>query len=145
MAERPHSRDPAPGAAVAADRATAQTDIPPADAGRRARRIGPQLDWRERALGNPEVPGQLRDDPSAIVPERAPVLEGASEVLDRVTGRAMRYRAASGEVPPADIRDVLSDPDGGLVALDHMLMLRPQSMVSGPAGGDREGAPETVR
>ena len=62
--------------------------IPPADAGRQANRIGPKFQRLERVLGDPDVLGELRDDPSAIVPERALVFEVASEVADFY--RAMR-------------------------------------------------------
>ena len=43
---------------------------------------GPKFERLARALGDPEVLGELRDDPSAIVPERALVFEVASEVAD---------------------------------------------------------------
>jgi hypothetical protein len=56
--------------------------IPSADADRQAQRLGPKFDRLERALGNPDVLGELREDPSAIVPERALVFEIASEVVD---------------------------------------------------------------
>lgn len=56
--------------------------IPSTDAGRQAGRLGPKFSRLESALGDPKVLGELRDDPSAIVPERALVFEVASEVVD---------------------------------------------------------------
>ena len=56
--------------------------IPSADAEHQAGRLGPKFERLERALGDPDALGELRDDPSAIVPERALVFEVASEVAD---------------------------------------------------------------
>lgn len=296
MAERPLLAMPRPERRAPPAGRPPRENIPSADAGRQAGRLGPKFDRLERALGDPEVLGELRDDPSAIVPERALVFEVASEVVDfyravrgvpgleflgedegdaapdedfyipdkdgepradkrvprrfyftipdqtalrelvslwqrfqrgeelgrgrtawrdvfghladvrpwgprdrlteeaiedwqerlqlapdmpirfevefwyrdnaarretaettfieklrelggRILDRsvidAIRYHAVLGEVSPAVIRDVLSHPDVGLVALDDVMMLRPQSMVSGPVEGDLEDAPET--
>ena len=49
---------------------------------RQAKRLGPKFERLERALGDPNMLGELRDDPFAIVPERALVFEVASEVAD---------------------------------------------------------------
>ena len=57
-------------------------NIPPADATRQAKRLGPKFERLEQALGDPDSLGELRDDPSAIVPERALVFEVASEGAD---------------------------------------------------------------
>ena len=57
-------------------------NIPLVDAGRQAGRLGPKFERLERALGGPDALGELRNDPSAIVPERALVFEVASEVAD---------------------------------------------------------------
>lgn len=72
---RPERRAPPAGRAP-------RENIPSADAGRQAGRLGPKFDRLERALGDPDALGELRDDPSAIVPERALVFEVASEVAD---------------------------------------------------------------
>ena len=44
--------------------------------------IGPRFDRIEQTIGNPDALADLRDDPSAIVPERALVFELASSVVD---------------------------------------------------------------
>ncbi len=64
-------------------------NIPSADPGRQAGRLGPKFERMEQALGSPDALSELRDDPSAIVPERALVFEVASEIADF-------YRAARG-------------------------------------------------
>jgi len=56
--------------------------VPPAAASRQAGRLGPKFERLEQALGGPDALAELRDDPSAIVPERALVFEVASEVAD---------------------------------------------------------------
>ena len=56
--------------------------ILPAAANRQAGRLGPKFERLEQALGDPDALAELRDDPSAIVPERALVFEVASEVAD---------------------------------------------------------------
>ena len=296
MAERPLLAMPRPERRAPPAGRPPRENIPSADAGRQAERLGPRFERLERALGDPDALGELRDDPSAIVPERALVFEVASEIADfyravrgvpgleflgedegdaapdedfyvpdnngdprddkrvarrfyftipdrraleelvslwqrfqrgealgwgrtawrdvfghladvrpwgpqdRLTAEAVedwrerlqfapdkpirfeaefwyrnnearresaetaftqklrkldgqvldraviddiRYHAALVEVSPEVIRDVLDDPDVGLVAFDDVMMLRPQSMVSGPVEGDLEDAHET--
>jgi len=296
MAERPLLAMPRPERRAPPVRRPPRENIPSAAAVSQARRLGPQFDRLERALGNPEVLSELREDPSAIVPERALVFEVASEIVDfyravrgvpgleflgedegdaapdedfytlskngqpradrrvprrfyftipdesalrelvslwrrfqrgeelgrgrtawrdvfghladvrpwgpkdRLTQEAIedwqerlqlapdkpirfevefwyydnparretaettfqnrlrelggqildrsvidsiRYQAVLGEVSPVVIRDVLNHPDVGLVALDDVMMLRPQSMVSGPVDGVLEDASES--
>ncbi len=82
MAERPLLEMPRPERRAPRAGRPPRENIPAADAGRQAGRLGPKFERLERALGDPDALGKLRDDPSAIVPERALVFEVASEVAD---------------------------------------------------------------
>ena len=82
MAERPLLAMPRPERRAPPAGRPPRENIPSADAGRQAGRLGPKFERLERALGDPDALGELRDDPSAIVPERALVFEVASEVAD---------------------------------------------------------------
>lgn len=82
MAERPLLAMPRPERrAPRAGRPPRET-IPAADVDRQARRLGPKFERLERTLGDPDALSELRDDPFAIVPERALVFEVASEIAD---------------------------------------------------------------
>ena len=78
MAERPLLAMPRPERRAPPAGRPPRENIPSADAGRQAERLGPRFERLERALGDPDALGELRDDPSAIVPERALVFEVAS-------------------------------------------------------------------
>ena len=82
MAERPLLAMPRPTRRAPPAGRPPRENIPSAGGGRQAGRLGPKFERLERALGDPDVLGELRDDPSAIVPERALVFEVASEVAD---------------------------------------------------------------
>jgi len=82
MAERPLLAMPRPDRRAPPAGRPPRENIPSADRGRQAGRLGPKFKRLERALGDPDALGDLRDDPSAIVPERALVFEVASEVAD---------------------------------------------------------------
>lgn len=82
MADRPLLAMPRPERRAPPAGRPPRESIPSADAGRQAERLGPKFERLERALGDPDALGDLRDDPSAIVPERALVFEVASEVAD---------------------------------------------------------------
>ena len=82
MAERPLLAMPRPQRRTPPAGRPPRENIPPADATRQAERLGPKFERLERALGDPDALGELRDDPSAIVPERALVFEVASEIAD---------------------------------------------------------------
>ena len=109
-------------------------------------------DWRERLQYAPETPilfevefwyrdnAARREAAETTFTEKLRELGG--RVLDRAVIDAIRYHAALVEVSPQVIRDVLDHPDVGLVAFDDVMMLRPQSMVSGPVEGDLEDAAE---
>jgi len=89
MAERPLLAMPRPQRRAPPVGQPPRENIPAADAGQQARRLGPKFERMERTLGDPDAFGEFRDDPSAIVPERALVFEVASEIADF-------YRAARG-------------------------------------------------
>ena len=82
MAERPLLAMPPPKRHAAAGRPFPRKDIPPADTDRQARRLGPKFERLEQVLSDPDALSELRDDPNAIVPERALVFEVASEIAD---------------------------------------------------------------
>lgn len=82
MAERPILAMPRPERRRPPAGQPPRESIPSADAGRQAARVGPKFERLERLLGEPDALGELRDDPAAIVPERALVFEVASEVVD---------------------------------------------------------------
>lgn len=110
-------------------------------------------DWRERLQFAPDAPIRFevefwyrdsearRESAETTFTEELRRLGG--QVLDRSVIEEIRYHAALVEVSPEVIRDVLEHPDVGLVAFDDVMMLRPQSMVSGPVEGDLEDADET--
>jgi hypothetical protein len=86
MADRPLLAMPRPERRAPAAGQPPRERIPSVDAVRQAERLGAKFDRLERALGDPDALGELRDDPSAIVPERALVFEIASEVVDFYRG-----------------------------------------------------------
>jgi len=57
-------------------------NIPAANTRRQAARVGPKFQRLEDSLRDPQALAQLRDDPAAIVPERALVFEVASDVVN---------------------------------------------------------------
>ena len=56
--------------------------VPSVTPARQAARLGPKFERLERALPDPAALAELRDDPTAIVPERALVFEVASSMVD---------------------------------------------------------------
>ena len=110
-------------------------------------------DWRERLQFAPDTPIRFevefwyrdnaarRETAEAAIAEK--LRELGAELLDRSVINAIRYHAVLTHVSPAVVRDLLDHPDVGLVALDDVMMLRPQSMVSGPVESDLEDAVET--
>lgn len=111
-------------------------------------------DWRERLRRAPDAPIRFevefwyrdnaarREVAEATFTEKLRELGG--ELFDRSVIEAIRYHAVLAQVSPAVIRDLLDHPDVGLVAFDDVMVLRPQSTVSGPVEGDLEEAVETV-
>ncbi len=107
-------------------------------------------DWQKRLQFAPDTPIRFdiefwyRDDAARRKTAETTFTEKLRElgghVLDRAVIGDIRYHAVLVEVSSAVIRDVLDHPDVGLVALDDVMVLRPQSMVSGPVEGDLEDA-----
>ena len=82
-----------------------------------------------------------RETAEAAITEK--LHELGAELLDRSEINTIRYHAILAQVPPAVVRDLLDHPDIGFVAVDDVMMLRPQSMVSGPVESDLLDAVET--
>ena len=110
-------------------------------------------DWRERLELQPETPVRFevefwyRDgDPRQRMAENAftaKLEELGGQLLDRAVMDSIRYHAALVEVAPAVIRELLVHQDIGLVAIDDVMVLRPQSMISGPVEASLADAMET--
>ncbi len=82
MPERPLLRMPTPERRTPPSRLPPRDPVQAADRHRQAGRVGPKFERLERSLSMPETLVELRDDPSAIVPERALVFEVASDIVD---------------------------------------------------------------
>ena len=82
MANRPLLAMPRPERRVPRPGRPPIENIRSADPARLAARLGPKFERLERSLPDPRMLADLRDDPSAIVPERALVFEVASAVVD---------------------------------------------------------------
>lgn len=110
-------------------------------------------DWRERLELHPDEP--IRFEVEFWYRDSAPHREAAetafARTLEGLRGRLLdsaivdpiRYHAALVEVSSGVIRDVLAHPEVGLVAFDDVMVLRPQSMVSGPVEASLEDSTET--
>ena len=102
-------------------------------------------DWRERLGSAPDAAvtfelefwyrdsAARREQAETALDERLRDLHG--ELIDRAVIEGIRYHAALVTVQPGVIRSVLDNPDVGLAAFDEVMVLRPQSMVSGPVEG----------
>jgi len=107
-------------------------------------------DWRERLELYPEEPVRFevefwyrdnaprRQETEATF--RRMIEDRGGRLLDRAAIDPIKYHAALAEVAPEVIRDVLAHPEVGLVTFDDVMVLRPQSMVSGPVEADLEDA-----
>jgi len=108
MTERPVLKMPRPERKTPPSGRPPKEKVPLVDTTRQGERLGPKFERLEQALGNPDILGELRDDPSAIVPERALVFEVSSEVADF-------YRAVRGvrglEFLGEDEGDAVPDED----------------------------------
>ena len=69
--------------------------VPGISAGRQTQRLGPKFDRLRQVLPDPAGLAELRDDPSAIVPERALVFE--------VTGTLTDFYRALGSIPGLEL------------------------------------------
>ena len=99
-------------------------------------------DWRDRLENRPdervrfEVEFWYRADANRRKEAETTFLDNLEEIggqlLDVAVIEPIRYHAALVEVAPAGIRELLENPEIGLVVVDDIMWLRPQSMVSGP-------------
>lgn len=110
-------------------------------------------DWRYRLEFDPDTPIRFevefwyRDNAARRETAEATFVEKlkevAGELLDRSVVDAIRYHAILVQVSPGVVRELLDHPDISLGAFDDVMILRPQSLVSGPVEGDLEDALET--
>ena len=103
-------------------------------------------DWQERLDFAPDTPIRFeaefwyrdstarREEAEAALSKKLQELGG--DVLDRSVIDAIRYHAILAQVSPSVVRDLLTQPGVGLVTFDDVMVLRPQSLVSGPVEGD---------
>ena len=108
MAERPLLAMPKPERLKPTASNPPRETVSSADPDRQAIRVGPKFQRLEQVLTDPQILAELRDDPAAIVPERALVFEVASEIVDfHVALRGVQGLEFLGE----DGGYVLSDED----------------------------------
>ena len=99
-------------------------------------------DWRERLESYPDKPVRFEvefwyrsDANRREKAERTFIdsLDGlGGRLIDSAVIEQIRYHAALVEMTPGGIRELLENPEIGLVTVDDIMWLRPQSMVSGP-------------
>ena len=82
MAERPLLAMPRPEKSTRMAGNPPREKVPPADPDRQGIRLGPKFQRLQQTLTDPKMLAELRDDPAAIIPERALVFEVASDVVD---------------------------------------------------------------
>ena len=116
MAERPLLAMPRPERRIPTPGKPPREKVRPADSDRQAVRVGPKFQRLEQTLANPQMLAELRDDPAAIIPERALVFEIASDVVNfyravrRVPGLEF-LGEDEGDAPP-DEDFFIPDEDG---------------------------------
>jgi hypothetical protein len=82
MADRPLLALPRPSKEQPRTRPPPRESVPGISAGRQAQRLGPKFERLSRTLPDPAQLAELRQDPTAIVPERALVFEIAGNLTD---------------------------------------------------------------
>ena len=104
------------------------------------------LDWRDRIESNPEKPVRFevefwyrgnasqRETAEKLFTDKLEELGG--QLIDRTVIEPIRYHALLVEMSPDVIRELLENSEIGLVAIDDIMVFRPQSMVLGPVGAD---------
>jgi hypothetical protein len=112
MAERPLLALPRPTKLVPGPGRPPRESVPGISAGRQAQRLGPKFDRLSEVLPDPARLAELRDDPSAIVPERALVFE--------VTGTLTDFYRALRSIPGLELLgeeedELASDEDFAIV------------------------------
>jgi hypothetical protein len=112
MAERPLLALPRPTKVIPGPGRRAVESVPRISHGRQTQRLGPKFDRLREVLPDPHRLAELRDDPNAIVPERALVFEVAGTLTDF-------YRALSGiaglELLGEEDRELPADEDFAIV------------------------------
>ena len=76
MAERPLLAMPKPERRAPTTSRPPRETVSSADPDRQAIRVGPKFQRLEQVLTDPQILAELRDDPAAIVPERAHGVRG---------------------------------------------------------------------
>ena len=102
------------------------------------------LDWHERLEFYPEKPvrfevefwyrnevSQRKEAEKTFI---AKLEELGGKLIDRAIIEPIRYHALLVEMSPSVIRGLLENSEIGLVAIDEVMIFRPQSMVLGPVG-----------
>jgi hypothetical protein len=82
MAERPLLALPRPNKLTPPPGRPPRESVPGISAGRQAQRLGPKFDRLRQVLPDPARLAELREDPTAIVPERALVFEVTGTLTD---------------------------------------------------------------
>ncbi|MDR3567883.1 MAG: S8 family peptidase [Syntrophobacteraceae bacterium] len=82
MVERPLLALPKPNKVSPTSKQPPREKVPGISAGRQTQRLGPKFDRLSQVLPDPTRLAELRDDPSAIVPERALVFEVTGTLTD---------------------------------------------------------------
>jgi hypothetical protein len=85
----------------------------PISAGRQTQRLGPKFDRLSEVLPDPARLAELRNDPSAIVPERALVFE--------VKGTLTDFYRALGSIPGLEL---LGEEEGEVAADDDFAIVQ---------------------
>jgi hypothetical protein len=120
MAERPLLALPSPTKLAPGPGKRPVESVPRISAGRQAQRLGPKFDRPRQVLPDPARLAELRDDPSAIVPERALVFE--------VTGTLTDFYRALGGIPGLEL---LGEEDGEQAADEDFAILVHPSGIEG--------------
>ena len=99
-------------------------------------------DWRERLESYPDKPVRFevefwyRSDANRREKAKRTFIDSldglGGRLIDSAVIEQIRYHAALVEMAPGGIRELLENPEIGLVTVDDIMWLRPQSMVSGP-------------
>jgi hypothetical protein len=82
MAERPLLALPRPNKLTPPPGRAPRESVPGISAGRQTQRLGPKFDRLRQVLPDPARLAELREDPTAIVPERALVFEVTGTLTD---------------------------------------------------------------
>jgi hypothetical protein len=112
MAERPLLALTRPSKLVPGPGRSPRERVPGISAGRQSQRLGPKFDRLSEVLPDPARLAELRNDPSAIVPERALVFE--------VKGTLTDFYRALGSIPGLEL---LGEEEGEVAADDDFAIV----------------------